>query len=407
MRTKSLMVVIVLYLVLLQSSYVFAQNLKKTHTFRIVTHDNTVSRLITASVNAALDDTQKPAFIVRDSTGDWSLRIDLSETSGSKLSMADDALGTSVSVDLQNGRHDFITLPDNAIEWQIVLYSPPLSNRFVFPVCAEHVTFYYQDSLTEYERTVMKAERPDSVIGSYAVYLTPESHRDPNRCSKILHIYRPKAFSTTDTVWCDLNITEDSLSITLPQEFLDKADYAEGVVIDPTFGFDGAPASEANLPNSSLALLYGSLTAGTGYVVTELSTHTKIYSGTVTHDMGVYTLPAGSIDGGVLTGGAQTVVITNTGSRQWNSVTGLSIALSNGIEYGIACGNPSGVIRIGYDLGIMGEYNGSSCTATTLPAVWTEYGRNRYMYGIRATYTIQSGGELTRRRRKVIVGTDN
>ena len=418
MRPTCLIILIAVCLLLVQVPCVSSQTTNRSYSFHITTDDvtedvtddatddatsdNAFARRLTASIEAPYDALQTPTFTIADSIGNWFLCIGLGEAGYSDLTTAENAHGTCVVLNTDSQRHEFFALSQNALEWQIVLHSPPPSNRLTFPLQTDHIVCFYQDTLTHYERSVMSATRPDSVIGSYAVYQIPESPNGSRQIHKLLHIFRPRAISGGVTVWCDLDITKDSLSITVPAEFLARADYAAGVVIDPTFGFDGVPASEANMPTSAIAFVNTPLTAGDGYVVTELSSHTKVYNGSVTHDMGVYTMISGSADGGALTGGAHQVTLSNTGTRQWNSVSGLSIPLNNGSDYCIACGDPSGTIRIGYDLGGSGEYNNSMCDSTTLPTVWTESGSNRYLFGLRATYTIQPGGSITRRRRTAI-----
>lgn len=94
----------------------------------------------------------------------------------------------------------------------------------------------------------MEAHRPDSVIGSYAVY-----HQDKRGdykkiiggdtiicqygTGKAFHIFRPKAWDNNgDTTWCELRIdtSAGTLSIMVPPQFLSDAAYP--VIIDPQFG---------------------------------------------------------------------------------------------------------------------------------------------------------------------------
>lgn len=299
--------------------------------------------------------------------------------------------------------HEFFVRGDGCLEWLITLHSRPVSNVFTFPLKLQNVVCYYQDTLTEYEITVMQAVRPDSVIGSYAVYcVSDRPGRPPAIADKLTHIYRPRAWCGGDTVWCDLAVTDSTLSVFVPPSFLESANYARGVVIDPAFGHPSTPASEANMPFEARALVSGSLVAGDHYFVTEVASHSRVYMGSVTHDLGLYDMPSESIEGGRLVGGVQHLDVSNTAARQWNTVSGLNIELTEGTEYCIAMGNQTGNVRIGYDLGASGEYHASHYGSMILPEVWEEAASSRYIYGIRATYVIDSPDNSTARRRVIL-----
>lgn len=146
-------------------------------------------------------------------------------------------------------------------EYEIILKKAPLSNTFVFPISTQNLKFYYQPPLyeeygfsepfsnstffvnathvMEFNGTdwITTTYRPENVVGSYAVY---HAYKRDNqyKTGKAFHIFRPKAVdSTGNEVWCDLNIDEAKglLTVTIPQEFLDKAVYS--ITIDPTFGY--------------------------------------------------------------------------------------------------------------------------------------------------------------------------
>ena len=45
-------------------------------------------------------------------------------------------------------------------------------------------------------------------------------------------------------MWCDLDITDGELTVTVPEDFLNKASYP--VVVDPTFGYTSVGGTQQN-----------------------------------------------------------------------------------------------------------------------------------------------------------------
>lgn len=132
------------------------------------------------------------------------------------------------------------TMEDGGMEININLPSKPASNVFTFAISgAEQLDFFYQPALTK-EEIDEGASRPDNVIGSYAVYY--KNHRDHivgqtnYATGKAYHIFRPLVTDAKGkTVWADLSYTAGTLTVTVPQSFLDTASYP--VIVDPTFGY--------------------------------------------------------------------------------------------------------------------------------------------------------------------------
>ena len=139
--------------------------------------------------------------------------------------------------------HRLFPLTNGGFEWAITLHNRPPSNRFDFPLRVSGLRFFLQDSLTAFERERLRCHRPDSVVGSYAVYCA--TGKGSERVGeKAFHIFRPRAWDEAgDTVWCHLLIdtTTALLTLTVPATFLENAEYP--VTIDPTFGSTRAGAS--------------------------------------------------------------------------------------------------------------------------------------------------------------------
>lgn len=139
---------------------------------------------------------------------------------------------------------------DGGFEFEIHLPKKPDSNTIELTMnIPKGLEFYYQPPLTA-EEIKDGCQRPDNVVGSYAVYhaskagdYSPRGGKN-YKTGKAFHIYRPEAWdSAGNRVWCDLDIDVDKqiTTITVPQEWLDKAAYP--VVVDPTFGYTGVGAS--------------------------------------------------------------------------------------------------------------------------------------------------------------------
>lgn len=131
---------------------------------------------------------------------------------------------------------------DNAFEFDITYTEKPASNVVRFTTQSKNLDFLYQGELTQ-EELDEGAVRPENVIGSYAVYHSTKSGNVKDgyeyRTGKAFHIYRPFIEDSNGRKeWCDLDISGNFLTITVPQDFLDEAVYP--IRLDPTFGYDTA-----------------------------------------------------------------------------------------------------------------------------------------------------------------------
>lgn len=172
---------------------------------------------------------------------------------------------------------------DGGFEIEIILNEKPNTNVFDFNIeGAENLDFFYQPALTA-EEIAEGASRPENVIGSYAVYhKTKANHKvgETNYATgKAYHIYRPKAIDNNGVeTWAELSYQNSTLSVTVPQSFLDDAEYP--VIVDPTFGFTdiGATQNLSVLAGDPLLCIYALTENGD---VTKLTIYTKSSSGTI------------------------------------------------------------------------------------------------------------------------------
>lgn len=163
------------------------------------------------------------------------------------------------SVNLYSVAADSKTKENAFDEYEIVLSEKPKTNIFTLPFTSKDLVFYYQppltqeldpkeyDSITETEAIKdgkIAVYRPENIVGSYAVYHASKSG-GVYGTGQVFHIYRPWSEDAKGVrVWCDLKIQDNSLIITVPQDFLDKAVYP--IIIDPTLGYTTKGGSSYN-----------------------------------------------------------------------------------------------------------------------------------------------------------------
>jgi len=139
---------------------------------------------------------------------------------------------------------------NNEFDIDFILESKPDTNIFIYKIDgAEDFDFFYQPELTQQE-IADSADRPDNVVGSYAVYhKTKANHRVGSTnyaTGKAFHIYRPKVIDANGVErWAELSYKNGILSVIIPQNFLNGAVYP--VVVDPTFGYESIGATIAGI----------------------------------------------------------------------------------------------------------------------------------------------------------------
>lgn len=134
---------------------------------------------------------------------------------------------------------------DGGFEFEVEFSEKPSTNIVEYTLNTKDLDFFYQPELTQ-SQIDQGAQRPEDVVGSYAVYHKTKKHNIEGgkdyRSGKAFHIYRPFAIDNNgNRVWCHLNIENDLMTITIPQNFLDTAVYP--VIVDPTFGYTSGGAS--------------------------------------------------------------------------------------------------------------------------------------------------------------------
>jgi hypothetical protein len=190
-----------------------------------------------------------------------------------------------------------LTDGEGGYEFEVILKSKPKTNVIKFSLLDKDVDYFYQAPLTP-EEIAEGSSQPENVVGSYAVYAkTPKTNYTGGKeykTGKVGHIFRPRIEdANSDWVWGELNIENGILSVTIPQEFLDKAVYPVRHAAGLTFGWttDGATAIPINA-NYLKGLIFAGA-AGTGNSMTIRSA--KQTSGTGKQKMALYKVSDNSL----------------------------------------------------------------------------------------------------------------
>jgi hypothetical protein len=142
------------------------------------------------------------------------------------------------------------TRGEEAVKIDIELSQKPATNTFLFALEGwEDLEFYYQPELTP-EQIERGAVRAENIVGSYAVYHATKRDHQVGQTNyqngKMFHIYRPKIVDASGAwVWGELSYDAGTLSVTVPEAFLETATYP--VRVDPTFGYTTAGGTAANI----------------------------------------------------------------------------------------------------------------------------------------------------------------
>jgi len=181
--------------------------------------------------------------------------------------------GEKIKFSTPHAQYNFYDQPAGAdgggYEFDVVFNQKPTSNIVQIPIETQNLDFFYQPPLNQEKQRPnvvscsetqcfdkdgqVVVERPENVVGSYAVYYANNIRGDytalggKNYMSgKAFHIYRPKVIDASNSwVWGDLHVDVVSgiMTVTIPQSFLDSAVYP--VTVDPYFGNYSPCSSEA------------------------------------------------------------------------------------------------------------------------------------------------------------------
>ena len=289
---------------------------------------------------------------------------------------------------------------DGGYEFEVILKEKPKTNVVKFSLQTKDLEFLYQPALTEKE-IKEGANRPENIIGSYAVYAKEEktncTGKKEYKCGKVGHIYRPQIEDANgDKVWGELKIDKDVLSVTIPQKFLDNAAYPVKHAAGLTFGYTTIGGSSSTLSTNNMRGSKG--TPASSGTVSQISFYTHYYSGT----RNVKTVLVENSGKTIISNGiSNSVVVAST--AQWFSFTfGTDPSVTGSDIYWIGA-VPSASTQYYYDsTGYNSFYDSSnSYSSPTNPTDGDFNGSG--IISIYATYT-SSGGTTTPPRTLLSLG---
>jgi len=284
-----------------------------------------------------------------------------------------------------------LTEGEGGYEFEIILKEKPLTNRIEFTLVDKGVEYFYQPELTP-EEIAQGAFRPENVVGSYAVYASEQKTNweggKEYKCGQVGMIFRPKIIdSVGNWTWEErtIDIEKGVMTITIPQDFLNKAVYpirSKGV----DFGYTTQGGSSVIYGADEINAHGDTYTGGAG-TGTSMSFYGSGYTASRDIQMALYTNASPSVK--VTNGSTVTVAITTT--NQWwtaNFSIGPTISAS---EYYLTF-NRNGDTNLYYNvLGTNGvKYIASTYKTWPNTITWSAYGSVK-KFSIYATYTAAGG----------------
>lgn len=292
---------------------------------------------------------------------------------------------------------------DGGYELEVVFNEKPASNVVEFTIQTKELDFFYQPALTQ-EEIDEGADRPENVVGSYAVYHKTKGGMNradgmDYKTGKAFHIYRPKVTDKDGYfTWAELNIDEENglLSVTVPQEFLDNAVYP--VIVDPTFGYTSAGGSSVNISENTIRIV-DSHTAPQNGTITQVNAYLDDTTGGISQEI----RPVVYLDSNnsrVTFGAEEAFNGSTTPTLHNNNVS--NVAITGGVNYSLGYWlNSPGSTAVGFSYDSDASYtlrrdNETYNETNDPPTTFTVDDSNaNYKLSIYATYTAPKIETLT------------
>jgi hypothetical protein len=228
------------------------------------------------------------------------------------------------------------SLPDGGYEFEVFLKERPATNVVRFTIRTKGLDFFYQPALTE-DEIKQGAVRPDNVVGSYAAYYRecPANIAGGKeyKAGKAFHIYRPRIEDAKGAwVWGALNIdpVAETLTVTIPQKFLDAAAYPVRHAAGLTFGYTTAGGSSMTLNYNAMRLTFA--TGASGQVL-KLTAHLKNNTGSPAGVRGAIYQKSNYLRNGY---GPEASLSASESAFTWRDLTINSGGAISAVDYGLA-----------------------------------------------------------------------
>ena len=290
--------------------------------------------------------------------------------------------------------------PEGGYEFEVILKEKPKTNVVTFTLQTKGLDFFYQPELTK-EEVESGAKRPEDVVGSYAIYASEEKINyvggKEYKSGKVGHIYRPKIIDMGGTkVWGDLNIDGGAglLTVTIPQEFLDKAIYPVRHAAGLTFGYTTLATATITSIEDQIAGSVFTGVAGTGTSIT-FGAKQDTQAGSGTTKCGIYNASTLAF----ITNSKCTGTVSYTSTATWRTIDFDSPPTLTAVNYILVAwstilGGGGPIPGISYDTGAtnQGQVKVASM-ATNFPNPLVTPTQSTKRHSIYVTYT--AGGDTT------------
>jgi hypothetical protein len=290
-----------------------------------------------------------------------------------------------ISQTISNETHEYYIDDSGRLKWDKIFSSCPDSMRARFKVRkSAGVQFYYQGELTA-EEIADGCERPDDIIGSYAVYCDKANNN--YKTGKLCHIPRPFVIDASgNREWCvmtyeEISDTEGMLYIDMPESFMRNADYSLGDVrLDPTIGYTTAGASSA-ATDRYLESINDSVTMPANGTASKVYAYMRGSGADHSALLGFYNASAGVPN--ALVDGNKSVTV-NSATPEWYSADVSGGLTGAAVYYPTAITNPSagGYNYLYYDTGsgVKSYYRTGQSTMPSTYGTAAESTRKRSIY---------------------------
>ncbi len=298
---------------------------------------------------------------------------------------------------------------DGGLEIEVVLKEKPISNVVEFSIQTKGLDFFYQPPLTEEnlkegqtatetqilnEKGEVISERPENVVGSYAVYYKDNPANvvggKEYKVGKLCHIFRPEVIDAKgNKIWGELNVDTDKglLTVTIDEKWLGSAVYP--VIVDPTFGYTSIGASEYSVDNNQIGG-YSQTITGEGSI-TSLSVYARATIGTRYCQLGLYEDATGLAGNKALISHTSDIAMTTTSAWYSGDATG-DFTSDNRKILGFTSQKYGAYTALKYDSGTGNYMMYVTATYGTWPDPANFNTSYTYKFSIYATYTEASSG---------------
>ena len=267
-------------------------------------------------------------------------------------------IDNTVSLGVAGLTHRWYSKGKKELEWELVLPKRPDSVKVLFDLdYPPGLTFHKQPEIHRQPGEKV----PPRVQDSYAVYW---SKAPIGSFHKLVHLYRNELIDADGRrAWCDMDIDPlaRTLTVTMPWAFLDVARYP--VVLGPTYGYTGTPATPSALAVGELIMAIPNASMSEAGYTQQIHFYGRKTGATSPElSMGVY--DNANPHARVVSNGTDTITDTNYGwCTQTLSSTALSIA-----RYGLVLVCETGQFDLPYDVATIADIRIWGGKSSPLPA---------------------------------------